>query len=150
FCRSDTAIAVHIHNAIPGDVRHRSHPASHLAMVVRRRSGLLPCRGARETCHPFITLTAKRSNNGGGGKGLRLKWENISTSNIKVAERFGCVGERASVLECGGLRRFLLRLRVRSLRRGRRVPHKAAEGRVHSRTLARNSTTFCALDVGCW
>ena len=41
----DLAAAVHLHNAIPSDVRQRSHPAVGLAPAPRGRTRVLPCRG---------------------------------------------------------------------------------------------------------
>src|SRR5262249_42269924 len=64
-CCRNTASAVHLHNTVPSDVRQRSHSASHLALVARRRSGVFSRRGDREVCHPFIGLAAKGHHDGG-------------------------------------------------------------------------------------
>ena len=60
------AVAVHLHHAIPGDVRQRIDPALHLALAPRGRPCLFPRRGGGKARHPLVGVVAERRHGGGG------------------------------------------------------------------------------------
>ena len=66
-CGGDPAALVHLHDAVPGDVRQRDDPALGLAVAAGRGRGLLPRRGGGEVRHSLVGLVADGGDRGRGG-----------------------------------------------------------------------------------
>ena len=60
------AVTLHLHVAIPSDVRQRSHSAWGLALANRRGARFLSRRRGRKAHHPFLGIVAGRGHHGGG------------------------------------------------------------------------------------
>ena len=66
-CGRGPAAPVHLHDAVPGDVRQRSRPALGLALAARGRSRVLPRRGGGKVRHPLVGRVADGGHLGGSG-----------------------------------------------------------------------------------
>ena len=64
-CGRDPAALVHLHDAVPSDVRQRSRPGVGLALAACGRTRVLPRRGGGEVGHPFVGVAADRGDRGG-------------------------------------------------------------------------------------
>ena len=72
WCGRGLAAPVHLCAAVPNSLRDRGDPALGMAVAVRRRLRVLPCRRSGEADHSHLASCACRSGSGGSGCLIRF------------------------------------------------------------------------------